>query len=722
MTTHHNNYEIAARKIVDHVGKVIVIGVPLGIGKPIGLLNALYRLAESDQSINLTIMTALTFSRPAIKNELEKRLVEPILDRMIRDHEEPLYEKARKSQQLPGNIRVIEFFLTPGQYLHNDYVQQNYISESYSNVVNDSSIYAVNVIAQQITHSKLNPKQYSLSCNTDLFHQLVEQLKKFELENKKIAIVAEINLHLPFMPGEDAVVAADVFTDIIDTGHYKTLFAIPRDELSAQDHLIGLYTSCLIKDDSCIQLGIGKLNNAIANALIMRHSHNEVYLDALKQLSVNEKFGKTIASVGSSDSFDKGLYASTEMLSDDYMHLYKEGVLKKRVYDHIGLQRLLNTQKIKEWITPDIIDILLKNKIINSKLTTADVEFLLKFGIFKTDIRYHEDNLILPSGEKISADLTLIQAKQKIIESCLGEHLKTGKVIHAGFFVGSSEFYQQLHNLPLAELQQIAMTSIVRTNTLLWSYELSKLQRQHTRFINFAMMVTLGGAVVSDGLQDLREVSGVGGQFDFVNMAFTLPEARSVIVCRSVRETNNQLASNIVWEYANQTIPRYLRDIVVTEYGIADCRGKTDSEVIQSLLNITDSRFQDALLLKAKKSGKLSKNYEIPDCFRRNYPAVIIPVIQKLQVKGYFKPYPFGSDLTQDEQVIEHALLYLKSRTKFNLMMLALASLLFFSNTDKFNPYLQRMNLQHPKNIKDFFFKKLLQMAIKNSFTGYCRG
>jgi len=721
MTNHHNNYEIAAKKIVDHVGKVIVIGVPLGIGKPIGLLNALYRLAESDQSINLTVMTALTFSRPTIKNELEKRFVEPILDRMIQDYEEPLYEKARKSQQLPRNIRIIEFFLTPGQYLHNDYVQQNYISQSYSSVVKDSSIYSVNVIGQQVTHSKLNREQYSLSCNTDLFHQLVEQLKKFQHANKKIAIVAEINLNLPFMPGDDAVLTADAFTDIIDTGHYKALFAIPRDELSAQDHLIGLYTSCLIKDDSCMQLGIGKLNNAIANALIMRHSHNEVYLSALKQLSVNEKFGEIIASVGSLGSFDRGLYASTEMLSDDYMHLYKEGILKKRVYDHVGLQQLLNTQTIKEQITPDIIDILLKNKIINARLTIDDVAFLLKFGIFKTGVRYHEDNLILPSGVEVLADLTLIQAKQKIIESCLGDYLKTGKIIHAGFFVGSTEFYQQLHDLPCSELQQIAMTSIVRTNTLLWSYELSKLQRQHTRFINFAMMVTLGGAVVSDGLKDLREVSGVGGQFDFVNMAFTLPEARSIIVCRSVREANKQLASNIIWEYTNQTIPRYLRDIVVTEYGIADCRGKADSEVIQSLLNITDSRFQDALLAKAKKSGKLSKNYEIPTCFRRNYPSVILPVIQKLQAKDYFKPYPFGSDLTQDEQVIEHALLYLKNRTKFSLIILILASFLLF-NTDKFNPYLQRMNLQHPKNIKDFLFKKLLQIAIRNSFMGYCRG
>lgn len=51
------------------------------------------------------------------------------------------------------------------------------------------------------------------------------------------------------------------------------------------------------------------------------------------------------------------------------------------------------------------------------------------------------------------------------------------------------------------------------------------------------------------------------------------------------------------------TIPRFLRDIVITEYGIADCRSKTDSEVIQAMLNIADSRFQPKLLAQAKKHG-----------------------------------------------------------------------------------------------------------------------
>ena len=35
---------------------------------------------------------------------------------------------------------------------------------------------------------------------------------------------------------------------------------------------------------------------------------------------------------------------------------------------------------------------------------------------------------------------------------------------------------------------------------------------------------------------------------------------------------NGRTTSNIVWSYGHTTIPRHLRDIVVTEYGVADLR------------------------------------------------------------------------------------------------------------------------------------------------------
>ncbi len=368
----------AAQNIIDTVGKKIVIGVALGLGKPIGLLNALYRMALQDPSIHLTIITGLTLARPTLHHDLEKRLVEPILDRMMGDYEDPLYERARVEQSLPDNIRVMEFYLSPGKFLHNNYVQQNYISSNYTNVVRDLLHFSINVLAQQVARSKSNDKQYSLSSNSDLFLQMAKGLRQLEAQGKKIAIAAEVNLNLPFMHG-DAIVEADAFTDILDTKKYPTLFALLREEISVEAHLIGLYTSTLVKDEGCLQIGIGKLGNALANALIMRHQQNDEYREILNKLRVQEKFGET----GFLSPFENGLYASTEMLSDEYLHLYKANILKKRVYDHVGLQRLLNEKEIDENVTPNMIECLIKNNIIQSKFDKRRFFIFTKVWHFK---------------------------------------------------------------------------------------------------------------------------------------------------------------------------------------------------------------------------------------------------------------------------------------------------------------------------------------------------
>lgn len=706
----HSNYENAAKKIINAVGKTIVIGVPLGIGKPIGLLNALYTLATADESIALTIVTGLTLSRPSFSNNLEEKLISPILDRLLKNYEDPLYEKARVRQALPRNINVIEFFLSTGKFLHNNYVQQHYINSTYTNVARDTIYRSINVLSQQVAYSDLYPDSYSLSSNADLFYEVEQHLSSLKKQGHAVAIVAEVNRNLPFLFGEKAVFHANTFTDIIDTHDDKTLFALPRDEISIQDHLIGLYTSCLIKDDSCLQIGIGKLSNAIANALIFRHKNNNLYCDLIEKLSISKKFNAEL-NIGDLGIFNIGLNASTEMLSDEYMQLYKENILKKRVYDHIGLQKLLNTKQISEIIDANTLNVLLDNKIIHTNLTPEDVFFLIQFGIFKSDIIYKKGELILSSGEKIPADLGL--HKEWIIDKCLGEKLLSGKIIHAGFFLGSEDFYHTLHHLSLPELQQIEMSPISRTNTLLWNYELACLQRQHARFINSAMMVTLSGVIISDGLKNLQEVSGVGGQFDFVLMANQLNNARSIINFRSTRTTKKGTESTIIWEYSNMTIPRFLRDIVITEYGIADCRSKTDSEVIQAMLNITDSRFQSELLAQAKKHGKIPSNYEIPACFQQNLPCNIQPIMRDLQAKGYFKPYPFGSDLTETELLLAKALLYLQGCSTLKRASLLLLSFFERYSHSEFNDHLFRLQLLKPKSLQEYLEKKLLLAALK---------
>jgi acyl-CoA hydrolase len=157
------------------------------------------------------------------------------------------------------------------------------------------------------------------------------------------------------------------------------------------------------------------------------------------------------------------------------------------------------------------------------------------------------------------------------------------------------------------------MTSVTRINDLFGEETAARRQRHDARFINICMMVTLAGAAVSDGLADGRVVSGVGGQYNFVAMAHELERARSILLLRSTRElATGEVQSSIVFNYGHVTIPRHLRDIVITEYGIADLRGRTDAEIAQALIGIADARFQPGLARMAQAAGKLPRDGVFP--------------------------------------------------------------------------------------------------------------
>ena len=117
-----------------------------------------------------------------------------------------------------------------------------------------------------------------------------------------------------------------------------------------------------------------------------------------------------------------------------------------------------------------------------------------------------------------------------------------------------------------------------------------------------------------------------GEQHNFVSQSFALKDARSIITLKATRSVRGQIGSNIVWSYGAETIPRHLRDIIVTEYGVADLRGKSDQDVIAAMLSVADSRFQPELLRQAREAQKtsggvpntecLSKQHAGPDCAR----------------------------------------------------------------------------------------------------------
>jgi hypothetical protein len=222
------------------------------------------------------------------------------------------------------------------------------------------------------------------------------------------------------------------------------------------------------------------------------------------------------------------------------------------------------------------------------------------------------------------------------------------------------------------QIARIQMTAVSFTNELYGDENNKRRARTDARFVNNAMLATLLGAAVSDGLDDGQVVSGVGGQYNFVAQAFALPGARSILTVEATRWERRRLQSNIRWSYGHETIPRHLRDIVVSEYGVADIRGKSDADVIAAMLQVSDSRFQGELVRRAKDAGKLPSNFEIPRAFRENYPERITEALRPARQVGLLPSFPFGSDFTEIEQRLVPALQFLQEVQRAPLRLPAL--------------------------------------------------
>ncbi|MNM98660.1 hypothetical protein D3C81_1111960 [compost metagenome] len=281
-----------------------------------------------------------------------------------------------------------------------------------------------------------------------------------------------------------------------------------------------------------------------------------------------------------------------------------------------------------------------------------------------------------------------------------------GVLVHGGFFLGPRAFYQRLRDMPLEQRARFAMTRISFINELYGQEELKRRQRRDARFINTVFTMTLLGAGVADQLEDGRVLSGVGGQYNFVAQGHTLEGGRSILLLRSWREAGGQVTSNLLWQYGHCTIPRHLRDIVVTEYGIADLRGQTDSEVIARLLAVSDSRFQGELMEQAKNAGKLAKDFELDARFTGNTPERLEAI--RARHAGLFPEYPLGTDFTAEERDLLRALNWLKSKFKLSEVLELGKAALDAPGPEGYEGHLKRMGLDAPQGLKEELYQRLL--------------
>jgi acyl-CoA hydrolase len=704
--------------VLRRVGPRVVLALPLGIGKPNPLVNEFFRRALRDPALDLTIITALSLLKPVAHSGLEARLLGPLVERVFGSYVEPDYAHAVRHGTVPANVRVIEFYLAPGAFLGASHAQRNYLSANYTHVAREVLARGVNVIAHLVARRTVGGQmQLSLGSNPDVTADLLPQVEAARRGGRDIVMVGETHAQMPFMGGA-AQVDAQLFDFVVDDARYDyDLFAPPNAALGNVDHAIGLHASALVKDGGTLQVGIGELGDALVYALLLRHQQNDAWRGALDALGTGAP--QPLTTAGGRDAFVDGLFASSEMFVDGLLELYRAGVLRRRAYDCLVLERALGAGQAERF-GADILPALLAAGA-GPQLDDAQFLALRCHGVFREDTEFRAGRVRIRGGQWIDADLGDPQARARMAAECLGRQLRNGQVLHAGFFLGPRGFYAALRDLPEDERAQFSMRGVGYVNQLYGAdQELRILQRRDMRCINTAMMVTLLGAAVSDALENGQVVSGVGGQYNFVAMAHALPGARSILCVRATRTHQGRTSSNIVWNYAHHTIPRHLRDIVITEYGAAELRGRTDEEVIAALLNVTDSRFQDGLLAKAKAAGKIRGDYQIPQEFRANLPQRLTQALGPLQGRGFFSEYPFGTDLTAHEVTLARALKFLQAHThgmRARLRILAAAAVHGGAGA-RHAGALQRMGLERPRSLTELVQRRLLVLALEATAPG----
>ncbi|MFN0006314.1 MAG: acetyl-CoA hydrolase/transferase C-terminal domain-containing protein [Planctomycetota bacterium] len=687
--------------VIAEVGREIVLGTPLGLGKPVLTLNEFWRRAVADPRLDLTILTALTLTRPRPRGEIERRLLGPIVERIFGGTPELEWIEARRADRLPKNVRIHEFYMQPGALLGSAAAQRDYVSSNYTHAARDALDRGVNVYAQMVGRRGSDPTStLSLSSNPDLTLDLVPAMRR---RAPRCAAIADVNTRLPFMRG-DAEVPASFFDHVVEgDGHDFPLFGPPDEAVTTTDWMIAAHASALVKDGGTLQLGIGSLSTAVCHLLVLRHQDNPAWRALLEEAGVLRPHGSLIERIGGSGTFETGLYAASEMLVDGYLRLFRAGVLARRVWPSAALQRIANGGGSLGAPRRELLEALVADGEVSSPLAPRDLDLLVETGLVRGDLRLEDGELLLPDGRRVAADLREAGTLAALERGGLGERLRGARVAHAAFFLGPRRFYGELAALDDEQRELFEMTKVARVNQLSGGEELKRLQRRDARFVNTALFATLLGAAASDALEDGRVVSGVGGQHDLVTQAHQLEGGRSLILLRSTREHGGRVTSNIVFRYGHTTLPRHLRDLVVTEYGIADLRGRTDAECCAAMISVADSRFQPELSTQARAAGKLPGGWTVPEACRDNRPERLHAIVGAKRRAGLLPRFPSGSELEEREFVLARSLKATRARIGAGRPripgVLGLARILRPEPWTR--PLLERVGLDRPRSARE---------------------
>ncbi|MCL2864084.1 MAG: 4-hydroxybutyrate CoA-transferase [Lachnospiraceae bacterium] len=168
------------------------------------------------------------------------------------------------------------------------------------------------------------------------------------------------------------------------------------------------------------------------------------------------------------------------------------------------------------------------------------------------------------------------------------KNIHNGKLV-ATFLMGTQKLYDFVDHNPMVEMLSVDYVNDPRIAA----------QNDNLVAINACVQVDLLGQVVSDSI-GLRQISGVGGQVDFVRAANMSKGGRAIMAMPSTTKGISKIVPFIA-EGAAVTTNRFDVNYVVTEHGIAALKGRTLRERAAALIKIAHPDFREALAIEYEK-------------------------------------------------------------------------------------------------------------------------
>lgn len=173
--------------------------------------------------------------------------------------------------------------------------------------------------------------------------------------------------------------------------------------------------------------------------------------------------------------------------------------------------------------------------------------------------------------------------------------LDRGKMVYT-FAMGSQKLYDFLDNNPIASIYPASYTNdpcVIAQNPKVMA-------------INNALEIDLFTQVASEAA-GARQISGTGGQLDFILGAFKSEGGKGLICINSTyKKKDGTIGSRIVPTLAPGTIvtcPRSLVHYVITEFGCAQMKAKSTWQRAEALINISHPDFREELIKQAESLG-----------------------------------------------------------------------------------------------------------------------